>query len=142
MQFAYSVYCLQLQIFMFMDLMRKKLKLMLDIASICLRLQKFTVRQLSVKINRISRDWNLLVRSYWLKKIVEKLRSRENIKLVLYGIVSSGYCFCCLLLLTCLWKQLERRKQEDELKQVMQQEQHLERIKVYFVICQCYTSQF
>lgn len=39
-----------------------------------------------------------------------------------------------MLLLTCLWKQLERRKQEDELKQVMQQEQHLERIKVYFLV--------
>lgn len=27
-------------------------------------------------------------------------------------------------------KQLERRKQEDELKRVMQQEQHFERVKV------------
>lgn len=32
--------------------------------------------------------------------------------------------------LHCVEKQLEKRKQEDELKKVMQQEQHLERIKV------------
>lgn len=32
-------------------------------------------------------------------------------------------------------KQLERRKQEDELKRVMQQEQHFERVKVRVVYC-------
>lgn len=41
---------------------------------------------------------------------------------------------------------MEKRKQEDELKQVMQQEKHLERIKVMWIvdyylvkICLCYT---
>lgn len=29
-----------------------------------------------------------------------------------------------------IWEQLEKRKQEDELKRMMQQEQHLERVKV------------
>lgn len=42
--------------------------------------------------------------------------------------------FAAYFYLLAFWEQLERRKQEDELKQVMQQEQHLERVKVYFLI--------
>lgn len=36
----------------------------------------------------------------------------------------------CAYIYVVLQTQLEKRKQEDELKKVMQQEQHLERIKV------------
>jgi hypothetical protein len=35
----------------------------------------------------------------------------------------------------CMCKQLERRKQEDELKRVRQQEEHFQRVKVRIANC-------
>lgn len=49
-------------------------------------------------------------------------------------IVDTLYIFIQLIFIN-MGKQLERRKQEDELKRVMQQEQHFERVKVRVVNC-------
>lgn len=49
-------------------------------------------------------------------------------------IVDTLYIFIQLIFIN-MGKQLERRKQEDELKRVMQQEQHFERVKVRVVSC-------
>ena len=52
----------------------------------------------------------------------------------MHMIVDTLYIFIQLIFII-VGKQLERRKQEDELKRVMQQEQHFERVKVRAVNC-------
>lgn len=134
MLFVYLVFCQLLPTFIFMGLMRRKLTLMLNIASTCLMLQKFTAKQPSARSSRTVRDKKLLVRLHWLRKPVVRLKNRRNIWSAIikafYVVYIDGFFLSSQSLDShSLVKQLEKRKLEDEQKRLRQQEEHFQRVK-------------